>query len=142
MYTEKTISRRINENEKFIMIGNNIDGFVNFTFQEFENFQTVKEKLNDILISINGCGEWDVKLYQVPHQYKICRKYEYYQVPKPGKLIFEHSYMNDSIKKVVIEEDMLIFIGYQVFENNAVDKIYNLSSIDISFEVRKLNITK
>jgi hypothetical protein len=44
-YSEKIYKRRIDVNAKFIMIGNNIDGFVNFEFCQFQNFEELKLQL-------------------------------------------------------------------------------------------------
>ena len=139
-YTEKSYTRTIDKNAKFILIGNNIDGFVNFKFCEFENFEDVKTKLPKILYELQGEGEWDLKLYQVNDSYKIARKYGYYKIPKKGKLIYSHSYMDCAVKDVQIKVKSILFIGCQldVEENSLSEEVFYEK--DLMIEVTKLNI--
>lgn len=65
---------------KFLLIGNNIDGFVRFGIQEFENFEEVKKKLPKIIEELKYEGEWKLSLYQVADNYRISYQYEYYRV--------------------------------------------------------------
>lgn len=139
-YTEKSYSRAIDKNAKFILIGNNIDGFVNFKFCEFENFEDVKTKLPNILYELRGAGEWDLNLYQVPEKYKIAIKYEYYKVPKYGKLLYTHSYMHCPIKDVQFRDKTIIFIGcdLDVEEKSIEGKM--IYEQDLMIELTKLNL--
>lgn len=104
---------------KFLLIGNNIDGFVRFGIQEFENFEEVKKKLPKIIEELKYEGEWKLSLYQVADNYRISYQYEYYRVPNRGKMVFELSYMNTGIiNKVFVCETLIHFscISKEVFK--------------------------
>lgn len=139
-YTERTYTRKINPTANFILIGNNIDGFVDFQFREFKNFELVKDELPDILYNIKGYGEWDLKLYQVNSAHSLAKKYGYYKIPKKGKLIYSHSYMDCPVKDVQIKAKSIIFIGCQldVEENWLSEEVFYEK--DLMIEVTKLNI--
>lgn len=79
---------------KFILIGNQIDGFLNFDKEEFDSFAEVKEWLPNIIDQLKEGGEWAIELYQVPPDFKIRRLYGYYEVPSKGKRVFKVNYMN------------------------------------------------
>jgi hypothetical protein len=110
LYSEYKSRKRLNPLSKFIMIGNDIDGGVNFDMQEFENFEQVKLHLFEILTNLKFCGEWDIKLYQVDDNYKIQHLYGYYRKPKKGKLIFKYSYMYSPINKIIFEKKKIIIV--------------------------------
>jgi hypothetical protein len=110
-YEEKSIKRIIDPNAKFILIGNRIDGFLDFDFQEFKNFDEVKVKLFDILCNIKCAGEWNTSLYQVKDNYKIKHLYGYYMVPNRGKLIYSHTYMDETIKQITYSDNTMIVFG-------------------------------
>jgi hypothetical protein len=111
--TKRVTSKTINLFSKFVLIGNNIDGFVDVGIQEFENFEDLKFRLPNIIENIGFAGEWDLKLYQIPDQLKIKRLYGYYKVPLRGRLIFELSYMNaDKNIEVFITEGMIHIYTY------------------------------
>jgi hypothetical protein len=139
-YTEKTYTRKINHSSSFILIGNNIDGYVDFRFKEFQDFDAVKKELPTILYQIKGQGEWDLKLYQVDNKYSISKKYGYYKVPKAGKHIYTHSYMNCPIKDVQIMQNLILFIGCQldIEENWLSDDVFYEKNLMV--EITKLNI--
>jgi len=92
--TKELRYKSLNRFSKFVLIGNNIDGFVNIDVVEFENFDEVKMKLPSIVKSLKFEGEWNLSLYQIPDNFKIKHLYGYYIVPQKGKLILELSYMN------------------------------------------------
>lgn len=140
LFTEETFTRKIDTNKKFIIIGNNIDGLVNFNFQEYESFKQLTCSLENVLKSIKGIDEWDINIYQVPFNYKIIHRYGYYKLPNPGKHILRHSYMNEPIVKVFIEKDYLVFIGINYHES--LRSFNNQRTSDMSFEVRKIKIIK
>ena len=96
------------KSSRFILIGNNIDGFVNFDMMEFENFDAVKFLFPNIIKNLQFEGEWDLKLYQINSPFKFKRLYGYYRVPAQGKLIFHLSYMNMARHRQVTINDAII----------------------------------
>lgn len=92
-FKEKHI-KTIDRNSIFVLIGHNIDGFVNVGTVNYQNYEAVKRELHNILRNIRCEGEWDLILYQVPANVGFKRLYGYYKVPKKGKSIFEVTYMN------------------------------------------------
>lgn len=140
-FDEKNYKRKIDPSAKYILIGNNIDGFVDFKFFEFDNFESVKEKLFDILTNIECAGEWDIKLYQVAPNYKIKRLYGYYKVPQKGKLIFTHSYMNSPIRQITFGKTNVIIIGADIdYCENWHDESKDFENYDLFIEVIKIKI--
>jgi hypothetical protein len=139
-YDERAFTRKINPEASFILIGNNIDGSVDFQFREFKDFDTVKKELPDILYNLKGQGEWDLKLYQVNNKFSISKKYGYYKVPKRGKLVYTHSYMDCPIKNVQIKKNSILFIGCQldIEENWLSGEVFYEKNLMV--EITKLNI--
>lgn len=95
-YVNNKIShfRGFNRYAKFLLIGNQIDGFLNFDTKVFNSYAEVKEFLPEIIYKIEAGGEWALELYQVPDNYKIRRAFGYYKVPSRGKKVFRLGYMN------------------------------------------------
>lgn len=140
-YTEKKFKRIKDKNSTFILIGNNIDGRVDFTFREFTDFKELKGELLEILSNLVCCGEWNISLYQVKKPYTIWKKYEYYKYPSNGKLIFEHSYMNCPIREIIFEDNEIIFIGTELdVSENWHNEFKDFYQYDLSLEVIKLKI--
>lgn len=140
-YEEKIQKRKINTYSHFILIGNTIDGFLDFEFCEFENFQDVQNRLLKILKSIKFEGEWDIKLYQVDEVYKIKNLYGYYKVPKRGKLIYTHSYMNNPVKEIIFSNDTITFIGVCMdYWENWLEEGEDFHNYEIYLEVNKIKI--
>ena len=111
LYSTKRVTKKTyNPFSRFVLIGNNIDGFVNVGIIEFENFEVLKTRLPNIIKNLNFAGEWDLKLYQIPDQLQIKQLYGYYKVPTIGKLILEYSYMNADQKIEVLINNGLIHI--------------------------------
>lgn len=138
-YTEKIYKRKINPNAKFIMIGNNIDGNVDFDFCEFQNFEQLKLNLLNYLQNLKACGEWRIELYQVTKPYTIKRRYGYYKYPSRGKLIFTHSYMDCPIKEIIFQNKQIIFIGSFIeVEENWHYENQDFYKYDLTLEVIKL----
>lgn len=103
IYTTKELKyKSFNKFSRFVLIGNNIDGYVDVDMIEFEDFEDVKSRLSDIIESINFAGEWDLKFYQVPDNYNIKLLYGYYKVPRRGKLIFELNYCRNIGEKIKV----------------------------------------
>jgi len=86
--------KSFNRFSKFVLIGNNVDGYVNVDFIEFQNFEEVKKLLPPVIKSLKFEGEWKLSFYQISGNLKIKRLYGYYRVPARGKLILEMTYMN------------------------------------------------
>ncbi|MCU0824952.1 MAG: hypothetical protein MUF77_09965 [Leptospira sp.] len=86
--------RGFNRYSKFILIGNQIDGFLKFDKEVFNSYEDVKEWLPQIIHELEAGGEWALELYQVPDSFRIWRKYGYYEVPSRGRRVFNLSYMN------------------------------------------------
>ena len=99
-----------NKFSRFILIGNNIDGFVNFDMMEFDNFDAVKFWFPNIIKNLKVEGEWDLKLYQINSPIKFKRPYGYYREPAQGKLIFNLSYINMAKHRMVTINDALIHV--------------------------------
>ncbi len=104
----KKVVKGFNRFSKFILLGNNIDGFVSVDFQEFDNFQLVIEQLPDIVKNLDYRGEWDLRLFQVPKDYTIDILYGYYKVPSKGTMIFELTYMMVGDENSVILSNSLV----------------------------------
>lgn len=73
--------RGFNRYSKFILIGNQIDGFLKFDKEVFNSYEDFKEWLPLIINQLEAGGEWALELYQVPDNFRIWRKYGYYEVP-------------------------------------------------------------
>jgi len=140
-YSERKFRRMINKNSTFVMIGNNIDGSVDFDFREFQNFKELSTDLLGIFSNLKCCGEWDINLYQVKKPYRIWQKYGYYRYPSNGKLILRHSYMDCPVKEIKFNDKEIIFIGslLDVTENwHNPDEDFH--QYDLSLEITKLKI--
>ena len=118
-YSEQRYKRRLDISSKFLLLGNNIDGYVSVKKIEFENFENLKEKLPEILIKLECNGEWNVSLYQITKPYKIIKKYGYFITPSHGKLIFAHSYMDYPIKAINFLQNKIQLVGstMEIIEN-------------------------
>lgn len=140
-YTEKSVKRIINPNAKFILIGNNIDGFVSFDFKEFKNFDEVKENLFDILHNIYCVGEWNISLYQVEEGYKIRKKYGYYKIPNRGKMIYCYSYMDSRVSQINFSQDnMVIFNTFMDYWENWHAEEIDFHNYALDIHVLKIKI--
>ena len=82
-----------NRFSKFVVLGNNIDGFVNIGLEEFEDWEDFTKRFPDMYRAIRFSGEWSLNIYQVPDDYKIKYQYGYYKVPNKGKMIADIGYM-------------------------------------------------
>lgn len=92
--TKRSFSRTYDRFSKFILIGNKIDGYVSFRFQEFKNYEEAMREMPKIFQAIECAGEWNLEFYQVPNDYKLHKRWGYYAVPNKGKLVFSYSYMD------------------------------------------------
>lgn len=102
--------KTIDKYSRFALIGNNIDGFVNFDVIEFDHFDAVKSQFPNIIKNLQCEGEWDLKLYQLMGPLKIKRLYGYYRMPAKGKMILNLSYMNMARHREVTINDAIIHI--------------------------------
>jgi hypothetical protein len=119
---KKFTKKSFNKFSKFVLMGNNIDGFVNVDIIEFENFEVVKSQLPNIIKNLKNEGEWDLKLYQIDTQLKIKHLYEYYRVPNKGKLILALSYMNmNEYNEITITDGLIHIFSYTSLYKNEKD---------------------
>jgi len=140
-YSEKEFKRILNKNATFIMIGNNIDGVVDFSFREFKDFQELSSELLGILSNLECCGEWDINLYQVKKPYKISKKHGYYKYPSNGKLVLTHNYMDCPIKEIKFNDKEIIFFGSLLdVSENWHDPTLDFLQYDLSIEIIKVQI--
>lgn len=106
---------------KFVLIGNNIDGWVDIGIVNFDSFQEVIENLPSLLENFSCSGEWNLTFYQVPDNYNIKQKYGYYNYPSKGRVIFEITYDRYPLQriKVYIDNSLIhfCFIDKEVDEN-------------------------
>jgi hypothetical protein len=138
--SEQNYKRSLDLNSKFLIIGNNIDGYVNIDIEEFDNFEDLKHKLPGLLTKINCSGEWDLKLFQIAKTYKIIKKYGYYKTPSHGKLIFAHNYMDYPIKSVKFETNKIQVIGssLEIVENWKAKSNEDFLNYEIDIEVKNI----
>ena len=108
--TKKVYCKTLDKFSKFVLIGNDIDGFVNVNIVEFSNFEEVKSKLPKVLMNLRYEGEWNLSLYQIPDNFKVKNLYGRYRVPFRGKLILDLSYMNIQKHVVTSLTDAMIHI--------------------------------
>jgi hypothetical protein len=111
---------------KFILIGNNIDGWVDIDIIKFDSFQEVIENLPPLLENFTCDGEWNLAFYQVPEDYKILQKYGYYNYPSKGKVIFQLTYDRFPLQRIKVYIDNSLihfsFIDKEVEENWDIDE--------------------
>lgn len=112
-YSDKTYTRKINYSSRFILIGNNFDGHIDFDYREFEGFEDLKANLQDILVGLKGVGEWKIDLYQVNQSYQVNVKYGYYRYPSRGKLIYSYSYMDCPLASINFDYRQIVFLGLE-----------------------------
>jgi hypothetical protein len=143
LYSDQSYKRRIDISSKFLLIGNNIDGYVNINKIEFDDFVSLKEKLTEILIKLECNGEWNVSLYQISKQYKIIKKHGYYMVPSHGKLILEHSYMDYPIKSINFLPNKIQIISscLEVIENWNATSNEDFLNYEINVDIKNIFIS-
>lgn len=140
-YSERKFKRILDKNATFILIGNNIDGMVDFIFREFKDFQELSGEFLGILSNLECFGEWDINLYQVKKPYRIRKKYGYYKYPSNGKLILTHSYMDCQIKDIKFNDKEIILIGSLLdVSENWHDPTLDFLQYDLSIEIIKVQI--
>jgi len=140
-YSEQIYKRRIDPNSTFIVIANPIDGFISFDTEEFNNFESLSKNLLSILLNLECCGEWDLKVYQTKKPYKIFKKYGYYKYPSNGKLIFKHSYMDLPVKNINFKKDLIEIIGSEIeVKENWENEHDDFLDYEIDLEIIKIKI--
>jgi hypothetical protein len=141
-YSEQSYKRTINFDAKFLLIGNNIDGYVDIKKIEFENFESLKEKLPEILMNLECRGEWNVSLYQILKPYTLRKKHGYYNVPSHGKLIFEHSYMDYPIKTINFLPNKIQLVGsmMEIIENWNAKSDEDFINYEVCVDVININL--
>lgn len=140
-YNAKMYKRSIDYNSNFVLIGNNIDGYVSLNMTTFHDFEDLKLRLPEIFYNLEYFGEWDLKLYQVSNTFKIIKKYGYYKVPNFGKLIFKYSYMDFRIKKIVFTENKMEIIGSEmnIIENWNAKSNEDFLNYEIDIDIKTIN---
>lgn len=132
-YNAKMYKRSIDYNSNFLLIGNNIDGYVSLNIITFRDFDDLKLRLPKIFYDLEYFGEWDLKLYQVANSFKIIKKYGYYKVPNSGKLIFQHNYMDLHIKKIIFKDNKMEMMGSEM---NVIENWHAKSNEDfLNYEI-------
>ncbi len=141
-YSEQSYKRSIDIASKFLLVGNNIDGFVGIDLVEFENFEDLKSRLPLLLSNLESWGEWELKLYQVTKPYRIIKKYGYFKTPSRGKLLLEYSYMDYQIKSVEFLANKIQIVGcnLEVIENWEAKSNEDFLNYAIDVEVRTVFI--
>ena len=142
-YSEQSYKRRIDIGSKFLLIGNNIDGYVNIDIKEFQNFNELRSILPLLLSNLECSGEWNVKLFQITKPYKIIKKYGYFKTPSHGKLILEHSYMDYPIKSINFLPNKIQIVGsaLEVIENWNATSNEDYLNYEIDVEVKNIFIS-
>jgi hypothetical protein len=143
-YNAQSYKRSIDYNSNFILIGNNIDGYVSIDSITFAGFEDLKLRLPQIFDNLEYFGEWDLKLYQVCNSSKIIKKYGYYKIPNSGKLLFEYNYMDYHIKSVLFKEHKMEIIGshMEVIENWNAKSNEDFFNYEIDIEVKIIIFSK
>ena len=120
----KNVSLR--QDQPFMLMGNDIDGFVDLKHYSFRNWQQVINELPGLVTNLECRGEWDLTLYQVPSlDVPIRKKYGFrYHCPAYRKTILQFSYM------WFPEELANIYVDYHVIhfnEDHDYHKTFKLS---------------
>lgn len=110
-----------NRFSKFLVLGNNIDGFVNIKQEEFKDWADLMQRFPEMYRNLKFAGEWSLNIYQVPDDYKIKYQYGYFMVPKKGKMIADIGYMQVAGKKL----DVFISNGMLHFNSRSADTTNN-----------------
>lgn len=109
-YNEIVQRRKIDITSKFILIGNAINGAIDFDMEIFNDFHDVMLRFPSILKNIKGSGEWDVKLFQVPDHYRITCQKGIYKKPNYGRIIYTYSYMDKPVREVTFRKNEMIIL--------------------------------
>lgn len=91
--TRKQEVKKFDRFSKFIVVGNGFDGMIDIHFLEYDNWESLKLDFPEKFRQLHCWGEWDLKIYQVPSNYKLIEKHKNYMIPNKGKEIAEYSYM-------------------------------------------------
>jgi len=113
-----------NRFSSFVLIGNNIDGFVNIDVMEFATYQEAMSIIPGIFSNLKFEGEWNLSFYQVPNDFKIRHQYGYYKVPKKGRRVFDFGYMKAGKRNEIFLTPGMIHIATRSkdFERNRREK--------------------
>lgn len=111
-----------NRFSKFIVVGNGFDGMIDITFLEYHNWDELKIDFPSKFRKLYCWGEWDLKIYQVPQNYKLVEKHKDYRVPNKGKEIAEFSYMEVGEKlDLLISNNIIHFISETIEVREEID---------------------
>ena len=141
-YSEQSYKRSIDINAKFLLLGNNIDGYVDIKIEEFKNFEDLKSRLPKMLLNIESWGEWELNLYQITKPFRIIKKYGYFKTPSRGKLILKHSYMEHRMKSISFLPHKIQIVGcyLETIENWEAKSNEDFLNYKIDGEVRNIYI--
>lgn len=93
-YQQQSYKTPVDISAKFVLIGNNIDGYVGIKTVFLESFSDLKSKLPSLLIGLECYGEWDLTLYQYREPVLIKEEYGYYKSLENGTVLFKYDYMH------------------------------------------------
>lgn len=124
-YLNHNYSRKIDKSAPFVLLGNRIDGSLNFIDKQYRDFDELKDNLLNDLKTAEGLGEWTIDLYQVQQNSKIHHKYGYFQYPKPAKHIYAYSYMNPPIQNIYFKRNEIsfVYIRFRYNVQNVLDTL-------------------
>ncbi|WP_318641690.1 hypothetical protein [Flavobacterium ardleyense] len=139
-FSEKSYKRTIQQDLSFLLLGNNIDGYVNVQNVLFTNYADLILRLPKILYNLECSGEWELKLYQVKDDYKIIKKYGYFKVPNKGKLIYRHDYMDYPVKQMKFDKTKIEIVGAlaDCWENWEAKENEDFVDYEVDIEVIKI----
>jgi len=123
--TKTKIITGFNRFSKFIVLGNNIDGYISIGHEEFKNWEDFTQRFPEMYRNIKFSGEWSLNIYQVPDDYKIKYQYGYFMVPNKGKMIADIGYMQ------IAGKQMEVFISNAMihFQSRSIDSTENWDNV-------------
>ena len=123
---KEIINKSLSSTSKFVLVGNNIDGYISVNSIVFESFEELKINLPVIVDNIQFYGEWDLKLYAIFGEIEFDTLYDYYCIPKSGELIFEirHDLIGEEIKCLITDDYINIYSKSEYLEfKDEIDEV-------------------
>lgn len=109
------VFRNFNRFSTFLLIGNNLGGYINVKIVEFKSFEEVIKRFPRIINDLAFYGKWDLCLYQVPKEYQLIEKPRSYKIPKNGERIFK-------LDHVIATSFIDIFVNFSMIHLALSDK--------------------